>query len=130
MQISKPLFFLGCLLALIGFSALLVTAPPAVAQAQSSQAGSSRQTTCSNLSNIEECQGLRTIDSVLNFMAILVVPLCGVLVTVAGIQYMVSRNNPEMASAARMRIYKVILALVSFLGLWAFLKWLLPGLAT
>ena len=85
------------------------------------------QSSCADINDVSTCQGIETLDKILNFMALLVVPLCGILITVAGIQYMVSRGNPEIAAAARLRIYKVILALIMFAGLWTFLKWLIPG---
>ena len=97
------------------------------AQGSTNQAVNDNQSSCQDINNADECQGLQTINKVLNFMALLVVPVCGVIVSVAGVEYMISRNNPEMASNARMRIYKVILTLIIFAGLWTFLKWLLPG---
>ena len=82
---------------------------------------------CDDITDPSSCQAVETFNAVLNFLALLVVPLCGVILIVAGIQYSTARNEPKALAEARMRIYKVVLALVMFISLWSFLKWLLPG---
>ena len=130
-QLNKPWSRLLGGLAIIGGLGYLTFALAPVAYAQPT-AGSQQQAQIDcrdeqGRHNVSRCQGLQTIDTVLNFMALLVLPLCGIIITVAGIQYIIARNNPEMIKSARMRIYKVVLALVIFVFLWTFLKWLIPG---
>ena len=83
--------------------------------------------TCTDNSDPDTCQATGLLDDFLNFMAILVLPLIVIMIIIGGIQYSLAAANPEAIKAARARIYKAVLALVCFIGLWSFLKWLLPG---
>ena len=67
------------------------------------------------------------LNDVLNLLATLVIPIVSIMIIVGGIQYSMARNNPEALKNARARIYKAILALAAFIGMWSFLKWLIPG---
>lgn len=49
----------------------------------------------------------------------------GVLIA-GGIQYALA-GNPQAAAAARKRITNALIAFVSFIFIWAFLQWLIPG---
>ena len=83
--------------------------------------------TCTVKNDPDTCEAIETIDQILNFMALLVLPICGIILIVAGIQYSTARNEPKVLADARLRMYKVVLAIILFVGLWSFLKWLLPG---
>lgn len=125
----SPWFYFWAV-ALYLFAVVTMSLSPAsvtLANTAGNQLVETRETTCLDVQDAQRCKGLQVLDKVLNFFAIIIVPICGVLITIAGVQYMVSRNNPEVSAAARMRIYKVILALVMFAGMWTFLKWLIPG---
>jgi hypothetical protein len=48
-------------------------------------------------------------------------------IILGGIQYMLSRDNPQAVSDAKSRILNAIIALVSFVFIYAFLQWIVPG---
>ena len=98
----------------------------APAQAQTATPSASGNT-CTVKNDPDTCEAIDTINQILNFMALLVLPICGLILIFAGIQYSTARNEPKVLAEARLRIYKVVLAIILFVGLWSFLKWLLPG---
>jgi len=59
------------------------------------------------------------------------VALTGVLVVIsiiiAGIQYSSSNGDPSKVAAARKRILNAVIALLSFMFLYAFVNWIIPG---
>lgn len=59
------------------------------------------------------------------------VALSGVLVVIsiiiAGIQYSASGGDPSNVAAARKRIFNAVIALLSFMFLYAFVNWIIPG---
>ncbi len=83
--------------------------------------------TCTDATDPETCQATESINVILNFLAVLVVPIVIIMIVVGGIQYSMAGNNPEAIKNARARIYKAVLALIVFISLWSFLKWLIPG---
>lgn len=83
--------------------------------------------TCTDAADPETCQATETIDDILNFLAVLVTPIVVIMIVVGGIQYSMAGGNPEAIKNARTRIFKAILALIVFISLWSFLKWLIPG---
>ena len=117
--------FLWSLTALLTFS---LVGGLALDQAQPVEAASETSNlTCTDNSDPDTCQAAGLLDAFLNFLAILVLPLVVIMIIIGGIQYSMAAANPEALKAARARIYKAILALVCFITLWSFLKWLLPG---
>lgn len=48
-------------------------------------------------------------------------------IVVAGIQYASSASDPGKVAAAKKRLTAAIIALISYLFMFAFLQWLLPG---
>ncbi len=50
-----------------------------------------------------------------------------IMIVVGGIQYSISRDNPQAVAAARQRIFNALLALVVYLLMVVFLQWLVPG---
>ena len=83
--------------------------------------------TCEDVTKPESCAAVNTLNTVLNFMAIVIMPIITIIIIVGGIQYSVSGGEPDNVKKARARIFKAIIALVFFIGLWTFLKWLIPG---
>ncbi|MCY4011037.1 MAG: hypothetical protein OXF30_03200 [Candidatus Saccharibacteria bacterium] len=81
--------------------------------------------TCEDINN--NCQALETLNSILNYMAIIIFPITIIMIIVGGIQYSIARDNPEAVASARSRIYKAVLALILLISLWTFLQWLIPG---
>ena len=117
--------FLWSLAALLAFS---LAGGLAFGQAQPAEAASETSNlTCTDNSDPDTCQATGLLDDFLNFLAILVLPLIVIMIVIGGIQYSMAAANPDAIKAARARIYKAILALACFIGLWSFLKWLLPG---
>ncbi|MYB40352.1 hypothetical protein F4X86_03770 [Candidatus Saccharibacteria bacterium] len=90
-------------------------------------AGGTSESTCADATNPDDCEARQTINSVLNLMAILIMPIVSIMIIIGGIQYSMAQNNSDAINAARARIYKAILALICFIALWSFLKWLIPG---
>jgi hypothetical protein len=45
----------------------------------------------------------------------------------AGIQYTLAGENAQAVGAAKQRIIKTLVALVSFISIFAFLQWIIPG---
>jgi hypothetical protein len=71
------------------------------------------------------------IDTYINPFVKVLAALVGVFVVlsiiIAGIQYSSSADDPSKVSAAKSRIMNAVIALLAFLFLLAFLKWLVPG---
>ena len=85
--------------------------------------GGGQSSTC----NSSSCAIFRRFDQILNFMALLVVPLSSIVIVIGGIQYATAGGNPEAVKSARARIFNGALALVCFILMWAVLQWLIPG---
>jgi hypothetical protein len=76
-------------------------------------------------------QGASTlVKDYLNPLIVLLSVIFGILVVVGvilgGIQYSTSAGDPQKAAAAKGRIMKVLIALVAYLFLYAFLKFIIP----
>jgi hypothetical protein len=50
-----------------------------------------------------------------------------IMLVVGGIQYITSNGNPQAVTAAKKKIGDVVLGLMAFAFLYAFLQWLIPG---
>ncbi|MEM6997300.1 MAG: hypothetical protein AAF413_00145 [Patescibacteria group bacterium] len=95
--------------------------PAALGGSTSSSGGSS---TCTSHSN---CELFNLINGILNVMALLTTLIVVAVAAVGGIQYSASNGNPQRVQSAKNRIYNAIWAYVAFLGLYAFLNYLIPG---
>lgn len=63
----------------------------------------------------------------LTFLAAGVGLVATIMLVVGGIQYITSNGNPQAVTAAKKKIGDVVLGLVAFAFLYAFLQWLIPG---
>lgn len=45
----------------------------------------------------------------------------------SGIQYIMAQDNPQQVSAAKDHIWNVVIALLAYIFMFAFLQWLVPG---
>lgn len=63
----------------------------------------------------------------INFLAALVGVAVVISIVVGGIQYSSSGGDPSKISAAKKRIFNAIIALITFLFLYAMLNFLIPG---
>jgi hypothetical protein len=80
---------------------------------------------CSDLSN---CPLIKNyIEPFINFLAALVGVAVVFSIIVGGIQYSSSGGDPSKVSAAKNRIRNAIIALVTFIVLYAMLNFLIPG---
>ena len=82
---------------------------------------------CADDADPSTCEGLKTIDLILNLLAVITMPVILGVIIVGGIQYSASGGNPEANKAALKRIFTAVIALIAFVGLWSFLQWLIPG---
>ena len=48
-------------------------------------------------------------------------------IVLVGIQYMTSKDDPAQMTKAKSRMIQIVIGLVAYALLWAFLQWLLPG---
>lgn len=48
-------------------------------------------------------------------------------IVLTGIQYMTARDDPAKMTKAKSRLIQIVIGLVAYAVLWAFLQWLLPG---
>ena len=53
-----------------------------------------------------------------------------IMLIIAGLQYMTSRDNPQAVQAAKSKVYNVFIAIFCFVFLTAFLEWLIGGIIT
>ena len=67
------------------------------------------------------------INPTINLLAISVGLLSVISIMIGGVQFASSDGDPQKAAAAKGRIAKTIVALVSFMFLYAFLQFLVPG---
>lgn len=77
-----------------------------------------------------ECNGSCIKDDVQLFINVLTIGF-GVIavgmIIVGGLQYITSRDNPQLVQAAKKKILNAIVAILAFGFVWAFLQWLVPG---
>jgi len=86
-----------------------------------------------------DCTGLSTSDCLkynpmiqwirffINVLSALIGVIVIIMVTLAGIQYSSAADNPQGVQAAKKRIENVLVGLVAYIFLYAFLQWLIPG---
>ena len=110
---------------IIGLGSLMIILTPLVSANRAGGVSGEVDSSCEDIQG--DCQALETLNSILNYMAIIIFPIVVIMIIVAGIQYSAGRDNPEAIASARSRIYKAVLALISLICLWTFLKWLIPG---
>ena len=76
-------------------------------------------------SNDNACGFLDTVNSILSWMAYLVVPIVIIVIVVGGVQLSLAGDNPEATKKAKMRITQAVAALVCYILLWSVLRWLI-----
>ncbi len=83
-------------------------------------------------SNPGKCRGqCNSIDQdlqiAMNVLSIGVGVVVTLMMVMGGLQYMTSRDNPQAVQAARARIMNAVIAMVSYVFIYAFLQWIVPG---
>lgn len=83
---------------------------------------------CADCSNVAKCPIVtKYVNPLINFLAAVVGVAVVISMVIGGIQYSQSAGDPQAASAAKNRIRNAIIALVTFLFLYALLNFLVPG---
>jgi len=78
--------------------------------------------------NLQQCSLIYDyVDPFIDFLSALVGVAVVISIVVGGIQYSSSAGDPSKASAAKSRIRNAIIALVTFILLYAMLNFLIPG---
>ena len=81
-----------------------------------------------NCSNVQHCDLItKYVNPLINFLAALVGVAVVISIVIGGIQYGSSAGDPAKVTAAKNRIRNAIIALVTFLLLYALLNFLIPG---
>lgn len=75
----------------------------------------------------ENCGIINFIVTGTNVLSSLVGIIIVIMIASGGVQYTISRDNPQATAAAKERIRNAILALVFFIFTYAFLQWIIPG---
>lgn len=84
--------------------------------------------TSGNCTNLGHCDLIdKYINPLINFLAALVGVIVVVSIIIGGIQYSSSAGDPQATSAAKKRIVNAIIALVTFIFLYAILNFIVPG---
>lgn len=82
-----------------------------------------------------DCDGIDSGGSVINILNLVVnimtigIGILGVIgITVVGIQYLTAGGNEEKTRKAKRRMFEIVIGLVAYVLIYAFLKWLMPGM--
>lgn len=67
------------------------------------------------------------LAGIINFLAAGVGIVVAIMITVAGVEYITARGVPQKVEDAKRRITNAIIALVTFIFMYAILQWLIPG---
>ena len=70
---------------------------------------------------------LQWIRFFINVISSIIIVGAIIMITLAGIEYSASGDNSQMVQNAKKRITNVLLGLVSYFFLYAFLQWVVPG---
>lgn len=70
---------------------------------------------------------LAYIGGISNFLAAGIGIILVLALILSGIQYITSQDNPQQVSAAKNHIWNVVIALMAYIFMFAFLQWLIPG---
>lgn len=75
----------------------------------------------------DKCGIVAYLITFINLLTAVVGIVSVIMITVWGIQYSVSRDNPQMVSSARLHILQTVIAVIIYLFVYAFLQWIVPG---
>lgn len=94
----------------------------------SSNAPTDQAATSGNCASASKCDLVQQyLNPFINFLAALVGVAVVISIVIGGIQYGSSAGDPQKAAAAKSRIRNSIIALLTFLFLFALLNFLIPG---
>ena len=75
----------------------------------------------------ENCPIVGHLLNFINALSAAVGVIIVIMITVGGIQYSASADNPQAAMAAKKRVYNAVFALLAYIFLFSFLQWVVPG---
>lgn len=67
------------------------------------------------------------LNLVIDIMTVLIGILAVIGVTVVGIQYLTAGGSEEKTRKAKRRMFEIVIGIVAYVLMYAFLKWLLPS---
>jgi hypothetical protein len=70
---------------------------------------------------------LQWINFFINLFSVVIIIGSAIMIAVAGVQYTTSRDNPQAVQAAKQKIWNVLIGLLAFFFLYAFVQWIIPG---
>lgn len=70
---------------------------------------------------------VRRLNWLVNFLALIVLPIITIMMVIAGIQYSSSQGNPQGQQAAKNKLKNLVVSVVAFIFIWTLLEWLIPG---
>lgn len=76
---------------------------------------------------VQNNQIVQDLQAIINALSTGVVIIVVGMIILGGIQYMMAGDSPEAIAKAKQRIINALIALFSFLLVFAFLQWLIPG---
>jgi cytochrome bd-type quinol oxidase subunit 2 len=87
--------------------------------------------TCDNGETPEQCTANNPIVLWINFFINLFATVIGIgaviMVIYSGIQYTIARDDAQKVQKAKQQLMNVVIGLVAFGFLYAFIQWLIPG---
>jgi hypothetical protein len=79
------------------------------------------------LKNAETSKIMDELMIIIRLLSAMVGVVAVVMLIIGGIQYTASNGNPQAVAAAKKKITDVFIGLISYIFLWSFLEWLIPG---
>lgn len=70
---------------------------------------------------------LQWVNFFINLFSVVIIIGSAIMIAVAGVQYTTSRDNPQAVQTAKQKIWNVLIGLLAFFFLYAFVQWLIPG---
>ena len=117
------------LLTLIAVVALLVPVTPVFAAGTSIPAPTTGEFNCT--CDLQACTKKNPIVQWINFfvntLAVIIFVGATAMLIFAGIQYITAADNAQKVQDSKKRITNVIVGLIAFFFLYAFMQWLIPG---
>lgn len=81
--------------------------------------------------DVDKCVKRNPISKWINFgvnlFSAIILAGASIMMVWAGLQYMNARDNPQGVQAAKEKIWNIVLGLLAYFFLYAFVQWLIPG---
>lgn len=87
--------------------------------------------TCQGIPSAQECLKQNPITQwvvfFINILGVVIVVGASAMLVFAGIEYITAADNPERVKSAKQKIVNVIIGILAWFFLYAFLQWVIPG---